>query len=483
VSSLRSDVGYFLLALDTLVFEKPDEVAESLALIMSQVGSGELEPLPHTLFPIHAARDAFRYMAQAKHIGKVILDHDGAAKGADGGFALRDDATYLITGGFGGLGICLAQWLVDQGVRHLVLVGRRGPGEQAAEVLGTLEMRGARIVRVNADISIEEDLRRAIARIDDGMPPLKGIFHAAGVLDDGILVNQEWSRFLKVMAAKVLGAIYLDRLTQQTDLDFFVMFSSSASLLGFPGQGNYAAANSFLDAFAHYRQAQGRPAQSINWGPWDEIGMTAGLKRQWSLLGINTIKSDQGFDTLGLLLREKCPQVAVLPVEWSQIAQRFPNGEPPPLLSGMAREFAGTLEPSAEWIELGRRVADAPPAERKELIVQRLVEMGRGVLGLGSTQPLDTRVPLNDLGFDSLMAVELAKALGRTTGIAVPVTLLFDYPTFDALAGYFLDEILQPSNGHARPGSWAERKRRNISASSLGMALPAAVPAGGHHNA
>lgn len=434
---------------------------------MKQFESGELEPLPHTVFPVRKAKAAFRYMAQARHIGKVVLDH-GAARD-DGPVALRDDATYLITGGVGGLGICLAQWLVDQGARHLVLVGRREPSPDAADVLAALQMRGAHVLFLRADVSREDDVRQVMARIEPGLPPLRGLFHAAGVLDDRILVNQDWDSFRKVMAPKVLGAIHLHNLTADTELDFFVMFSSSASLLGFPGQGNYAAANSFLDSFAHYRQAQGKPAQSINWGPWDEVGMTVGLKRQWITLGMSTIKTDQGLDTLGVLLREKAPQVAVLPMDWAQIARRFPTGEAPRLISGLTREFTATLEPTAEWTELGKRVVDAPPAERKPIVVQRLMEMGRVVLGLQGTQSLEAKAPLNELGFDSLMAVELANELGRSAGIPVAVTLLFDYPTFDALADHLLAEVFHlappPPRGDKRaaPSKSAQELVESIS--------------------
>ena len=462
VSAVRPDVQYFHFALDTLVFEQTGDVAEKLSSLAKQFASGELEPLPHAAFPLRAAKDAFRHMAQARHIGKVVLEHDGGSQAADAtSVTLRDDATYLVTGGLGGLGVGLTQWLVDQGVRYVVLVGRHAPTPRVAEVLSTLESRGARIVPLTADVSDENDLRRVLARIRGDLPPLRGVFHAAGVLADGILVNQEWNRFKTVMAAKVLGTIHLDRLTEHDDLDLFVMFSSAASLLGFPGQGNYSAANSFLDAFAHYRQAQGKPGQSINWGAWDDVGMTAGLKRQWGLLGLNTIKNDQGFETLGVLLRETCPQVAVLPIEWSQVAQRFPHGEPPPIFAGLTREFTGSLEPTAEWIELRKRVAEAPPAERKELVLKRLLDMGRAVLGLGSNKVVDPTVPLNELGFDSLMAVELAKALGRAAGISMPVTLLFDYPTFDALAGYLLNEVLHPSPRPRAPGATLEGQRRS----------------------
>jgi len=297
---------------------------------------------------------------------------------------------------------------------------------------------------VSADVSVPEQVRSVVERIDRGMPPLRGVFHLAGLLDDGLLMNQDWNRFLKVLRPKIQGAINLHEATSAAELDCFVMFSSSASILGFPGQGNYAAANAFLDAFTHVRLARGLPSQTINWGAWDEIGMTVGLKRQWRALGIGTIKVDQGMETLGLLLRARSPRVAVLPVDWSHVARGFPGGQPPAFLSGLAHEFGASQQPTADWIELSKRVAAAPAAERKDLVVQRLLELGRVVLGLRTTDALDAKTPLNELGFDSLMAVELANTLSRSAGRAFSVTLLFDYPTFDALANYLLVEVLAP---------------------------------------
>ncbi|MEE8155552.1 MAG: SDR family NAD(P)-dependent oxidoreductase [Phycisphaerales bacterium] len=442
VSEFRSDVRYSVFALDELVMKNTAEVARRLSDLMELFAAGELKPLPQTVFPIHKAKAAFRYMAQAKHIGKIILDHEGGVEDDNASVALRDDVTYLITGGLGGLGQCVARWLVESGARNLVLVGRHAPDDETAKAIASLGERGAKIYCLEADVSREEDVRDVVARIDREFAPLKGIFHAAGVLDDGILLNQEWDRFLEVMAPKVLGTIHLHNATLHSNLDFFVLFSSSAALLGFPGQGNYAAANSFLDSFAVYRQARGMPALSINWGPWDEIGMTAGLKRQWSGMGISAIKPQQGLDTLGLLLREATPQVAVLPIEWMQVAQRFPGGDAPPFLSGLIREFSGGLEPTADWLELSEHVAAAPPAERKEMVTRYLMQMASGVLGMDSPDSLEAKVPLNELGFDSLMAVELAYALGRSAGMPLTVTLLFDYPTFDALADYLLAEGL-----------------------------------------
>jgi acyl transferase domain-containing protein/acyl carrier protein len=443
IASSRPDVRYFIFALDKLMLEEPGDVGAVLEEIVEHLGSGRLVSLPLTSFPMRKAGAALRYMAQAKHFGKIVLEIEASPEKRQPSTTLRGDATYLITGGLGGLGLSLAGWMLREGARHLVLLSREGQPERVANALGTLNSPDADVQVLSADVANADQLRSVIRHIEATMPPLRGVFHLAGVLDDGLLMNQNWDRFLKVMRPKVLGTVNLHESTRASDLDFFVMFSSSAAVLGFPGQSNYAAANSFLDAFADYRVAAGLPAQSINWGAWDDIGMTAGLGRKWRALGIGTIKVDQGMDTLGMLLRARPTHVAVLPVDWSQVAQTFPRGERPPLLSSLAHEFSTSMQPSAEWVELSQIVSAAPAGERKALVVQRLLEMGRLVLGMRTAQSLDSRTPLNELGFDSLMAVELANSLSRWAGRPFPATLLFDYPTFDRLADHILDEVVK----------------------------------------
>jgi acyl carrier protein len=189
-------------------------------------------------------------------------------------------------------------------------------------------------------------------------------------------------------------------------------------------------------------------------------------------LGIGTIKVDDGMDTLGILLRARSPRVVVLPVDWSQVAQGFPRGRPPAFLAGLTHEFSTSQEPTPMWVELSKRVAVAPVAERKDLVVQRLLELGRAVLGLRTTEALDTKAPLNELGFDSLMAVELANTLGRSAGKPFSATLLFDYPTFDALAEYLLAELLA---GQVEVGAKAEPASDEVSDVSEDIAAHASM--------
>ena len=252
-----------------------------------------------------ALRKAGRYVA------RLVRSKPGEAAGVK----LGTEGSYLITGGLGALGLRVARWLVEQGARHVVLVGRRGATPQAQAVVSELEAGGARVMVVKADVSKVEDVARVLEEIKLSGAPLRGIVHAAGVLSDGILLQQQWDRFVQVMAPKVLGGWNLHTLTLDTPLEFFVCFSSLASLLGAPGQGNYAAANAFLDALAHQRRAQGLPGLSINWGPWGESGMAASLgnrhRARLAGMGVEAIAPVQGMQILGHVLKLAKSEVCV----------------------------------------------------------------------------------------------------------------------------------------------------------------------------
>ena len=239
--------------------------------LLHAFADGSLKPLPRHDFSLTQAPTAFRFMAQARHIGKIVLTPPSA-----GAPQCRTDGTYLITGGLGALGLLVARRLAEQGAGHLLLLGRRAPSAEAATAIVEMERLGARVTLVQADIS-QDGSQKVLSDTLAGLPPLRGVVHAAGVLDDGVLLDLTSARLAAVLGPKAWGAWNLHRWTRQQPLDFFVLFSSAAALLGSPGQANYAAANAFLDALAHHRHALGLPAVSIAWGPWAGSGMAASL--------------------------------------------------------------------------------------------------------------------------------------------------------------------------------------------------------------
>jgi acyl transferase domain-containing protein/acyl carrier protein len=390
-----------------------------------------------------AFRGGQRYVARlvrSRSVGKQALP-----------VSLRCDGTYLITGGLGGLGLMVAKWMVEQGARHLVLVSRRGASEGDRAALEELEVFGAEVRVAQADVSQTQEVAKMFEEINASLPPLRGIIHAAGVLDDGLLRQQDWKRFAKVMAPKVEGSWNLHLLTQDMPLDFFVLFSSAASLLGSPSQGNYTAANAFLDALAHYRRAQGLPGLSINWGAWAEAGMAASLssreQQRLSALGIDPIAPKQGLQVLGQLLQQPTAQVGVMLVRWSQFLQQFTASSKRLLLSELAGQVRQQLEgkrSSDKQLEIGNLIAEAllaaEPGERQHLLESYLQGEVARVLGL-STSKLNGQQSLNNLGLDSLMLLELKNRIEADLGVSVPMENFLQDPSVAQLATQILNQM------------------------------------------
>src|SRR5690606_7385619 len=241
VAELNPTIEYHLYDLGEALLARPAHAAEMLDRPVPDFESGALRPLPLHTFAARDAVDAFRFMAQARHMGKIVITHGDAA----GGFPARADATYLITGGAGGLGLVVARALVARGARHLVLMGRRAPTEAASAEIAELTASGARIEMFRGDVGSEDDVARLMDHVAAPRPPLRGIVHAAGVVDDGVLLQQSWDRFRTVARPKIAGAWNLHAATRARPLDFFVLFSTGSAVLGSAGQGNYAAANAF----------------------------------------------------------------------------------------------------------------------------------------------------------------------------------------------------------------------------------------------
>ena len=291
---------------------------------------------------------------------------------------------------------------------------------------------------------------RVLSHIKESLPPLRGIVHSAAVLDDGALVQQSWARFSKVMAPKVDGAWFLHRLTEDLPLDFFVVYSSMASLLGSRGQGNYAAANAFLDALCRYRRALGLPATSIQWGPWSDIGAAAsrGLEERLAAQGISSISPEQGLRALEAIFAEGNAEIAILAVDWSQYNRQFVNSGTPPLLRGLLQTPSREIRQTSTAVHAPRilqALADAPLGQRRKLLRDYAAAQALLVLGLDSSYTIKQDQPLHELGLDSLMAVELRNLIGSGLGLkgGLPATLLFDYPTIESVVDYLLRDVLQ----------------------------------------
>jgi acyl transferase domain-containing protein len=467
VDAFRPGAAFFAIALDQMMQEQPQQVGDLVEEVFAEFGNKVLRPLPLRTFPVLRAVDALRHMARAEHIGKIVIQaaESGSAQKT---LTLREDATYLVTGGLGGLGLRLTRWLVDRGAHHVVLLGRSGATDRSRAELDALQRPGVEIAVRKCDVGNREDLAAVLAEIGRAMPPLRGVFHLAGVLDDGVLREQNRERFDRVMGAKVQGAWNLHELTREPrpasghpgapPLDLFVLFSSAAALLGSPGQGNYAAANAFLDALAHHRRGLNLPALSVNWGSWDEVGMAARLRQsegqRWAATGIGWIGIDQGMATLERLILEDRVHAAVLPIDWPKFFERIPADSEPAWLAEMAgaarSAAAGGQSGPPELLE---KLQSVTPAERLELTVNALRQQAAQVLAMDNTQLPDPRRPFNELGFDSLMGVEFCNRVSRAIGQRLNPAVLFDYSTLESLAGHVLRDLLgmQPAAEEPAP--------------------------------
>jgi myxalamid-type polyketide synthase MxaB len=433
VAARRPDVQYFCVDLMGLSRTEPGRIRSLLETVVQRLETNVYQPPPIRVFALGEAPSAFRHMAQGKHVGKIVL----CAEPPDPPPTIREKGCYLVTGGLRGLGLRVAQWLAGKGAGHLILMGRQPPDPETRALLHRLEEENVRIDIVQGDVACRADLQRAAARIDE-RAGLHGIFHCAGALSDGVLAKQTWERFRLVMAAKVTGAWNLHRMSCGRQLDLFVLFSSAVSVIGSAGQANHGAACAFEDALAAYRRSFGLPGLSINWGPWSEVGAAAGaaIHSRWQGMGIFAFPPSAGLQALEALLPHPDPQAVVLKADWPAFVRTRPES-PMFRTLGAAGRPAGEPRPTAAP-EAELSLQGVPEAERAQIVRQFVERMIRKTLELEAGFELNPRQGLSEMGMDSLLSIELKNHLQRGTGLTLPATLAFDYPTIDALVALIL---------------------------------------------
>lgn len=366
--------------------------------------------------------------------------------------APRADATYLITGGQGELGLALAEHLVARGARHLVLVSRSSAGSAQSAAIGRLASSGARVRLLRADLTQPGEAARIIARIRNDLPPLRGVFHAAGMLEDGVLARLPLETLRVVLGPKFIGAWNLHQATRELELDVFMMFSSIASVLGSAGQGSYTAANAFLDSLAHHRCAQGLPALAINWGAFRGTGMAAaGGDATWRARGVSDFAPAEAWSFLDCAVTARQPQLTFARLEPQAFDQVWSGFALFDAIRPVAT--ASTTADIAPPQDFGQRWRTASAGERPELLARQVKGALYGVLGLGQHEPLDHRQGFAAMGLDSLMAVELRNRLQQQLGCSLPATLLFDHPNFERLQRFLFDHLDSAPPAQATPAA------------------------------
>ncbi|WP_417281808.1 SDR family NAD(P)-dependent oxidoreductase [Actinoplanes digitatis] len=436
-AEIRAGRGVAYRAFD-LVEAGPARIGEMLTELVALFESGVLHHLPLTAWDVEHATDAFRFMAQARHTGKIVLTIPRPWDPA---------GTVLITGGTGELGGLLARHLVaEHGVRHLLLAGRRGLDTPGARALSDeLTAAGARVTVAVADVSERDDVA-ALLSLVDAAHPLTAVVHAAGLLDDGTVDALTGERIRAVLRPKADAARHLDELTRGHDLAELVLFSSAAGVLGSPGQGNYAAANAFLDGLAQRRRAAGLPGVSLAWGLWAQAsGMTRHLG------DADRSRSRQGGGGLALSTADglalfdaalSARRALLVPVRLDTAGLRGRSrAELPPMLRGLFGAVTRRRAETGGGTDLRQRLAGLPAADRRETLLDLVISYAAAVLGHAGGAAVDAGQAFRDLGFDSLTAVELRNRLSTATGLRLSATLVFDHPTPQALATHLLAEL------------------------------------------
>ncbi len=455
---IKDHPGVIYRSLD-LMSAGPERIREMFQELVKLFESGALTPLPHNAYDLRQAPSAFRFMANAQHTGKVVLLLPPEQ---------RSDGTILLTGGTGELGSLVSRHLARKhGWKHLVLTSRRGmeaPG--VAELKAELEELGVSVTIAACDVT---DLR-SLSKVLDAIPneaPLRGVIHCSGVLEDASLMTQSSESLANALAPKIRGAWNLHKLTQQSELDFFILFSSIAGVFGSPGQSNYAAANTFLDAFAAHRRKQGLAGQSLAWGLWEQqgTGMTAHLSAakliQMEKQGICTLSHKQGLTLLDAAIAR--PETLLLPAHLkpSILSLKFPAllqewRNKPSLRQTSMYDTPTTTE------SIRSQLSAMPAKEQTNALLELVRSEASSVLALTGPSSIPSERPLQELGLDSLMAVELRNRLAQHIQLELSPTLAFDYPTPSAIAVHLSQTLKDTFSGVKAAISEKESQPREL---------------------
>lgn len=444
MKDVRPDVDYFVFDLGDDISSDKVLYKKLLLKITKRFVDQKLKPIPITSFDIEEATSAFQYLAQAKNIGKVVLSLPEINEVQSS--VISETKNYLITGGLGSLGLKVAKKLADMGAKHISLTGRNLPNKEAIEKIEILKQKyQVNLQVIQSDISIEKDTINLFKTLNKSEVSLGGIIHAAGALQDGIVLQQSWSNFEGVMSSKMNGTWNLHTHSLEINLDFFICFSSMTSVLGGLGQTNYAAANAYMDAFAQYRIGIGLPCLSINWGPWGEGGMASSMsdKDQQRIkdMGIEYLSDNQALNTFSELLGNTSKnQIGVWEINWTNYFQNQQGKKVIRFLENFEKLAENVIDQNYPLLSMLKK---KPAKERLDAFLLHMQEEVTLLMGFDSTDDVDPKQPLLDLGVDSLVAIDLSNRLQKSINLELEISVFFEYPTLSELSTYILNNVLK----------------------------------------
>ncbi|WP_432697886.1 SDR family NAD(P)-dependent oxidoreductase [Marinobacterium sp. YM272] len=445
----RNNISYFGIDSDQLMKVQPALTRTLFREMMALFEQGELYPLPYTAFSASHVVDAFRYMQQAKQIGKVVVNYPQPPKAVlpkeelHESLRLSAGKTFLVTGGLGGFGLRTAQWLVEKGARHLALLSRRGKAEgEDAAVIEQLIDKGIDVQAYACDVSDWVLLADTLEQVEQQQPALGGIVHAATVFADALVENMTDKQIEQVLAAKAFGAQHLHELTAGKSLELFVMFSSATTLFGNPGQANYVAANLALEALTQLRRAQGLAATCVRWGAIDDAGYLARnsqIKQALqSRMGGNALTTERALTVLEQMLLQEQPLLGVMEFDWSALTRFLPKADAA-RYQLIARSHDGGDSGDGGGDLLAELLQLEPEAQLARIAEELKHSLGQ-ILMLPAEQ-IDPEQSVYDLGFDSLMGVELITAIDDRFGVQLPAMAISESPTIAKLSVKLLERI------------------------------------------
>ena len=439
----RNNISYFGIDADQLMAEQPELTARVFSKISDLFEAGVLKPLPYTAFDASEVAEAFRFMQHSRQVGKVVVRQPVASvlsiaqEQNNARCTIHADGTYLITGGTSGFGLQSAEWLVDRGAKSLVLASRRAfLDEQGKEAVARMESHGVTVTVAACDITKREDLHRLLDSIREWMLPLKGVIHSAMVIDDSLLQKMSRDQLARVMSPKVLGALLLDELTRQDELDLFVLYSSATTSFGNPGQGAYVAANMVMESLSTRRKAEGLPSTCIAWGPIGDAGYLARNDKireaLCSRMGGMPLRSGEALAVLDALAACGAGNTAWLDLDWGKLSRFLPSSSAPrfALLRHLCEEESSS---GVAGNNLRDELSQLDQEELLTAVTDHLKHEISKILRIEAVK-LDVKKSLFEMGMDSLMGVELVGSLEANLGIHLPILVLTEGPTISKLS-------------------------------------------------